>query len=182
MNPAEESLVGCCGIYCGLCTKYQSKAPSRCIGCRIGEQHDWCSIYRCCVKKKGLITCIECSEYPCERYERRLAKYPEDLKTAQENLDAIKKSGLDSWLKGQRERRLLVENLLDNYNDGRSMSFYCKVCIVLPVEVINRAIEEAKGKFVSNKISDSDMKAKAKLVKSTIQDLVLKSGIDLMKR
>jgi len=114
MNLAEESLVGCCGIYCGLCTKYQSKVPSRCIGCRIGEQHDWCSIYRCCVKKKGLITCIECSEYPCERYERRLAKYPEDLKTAQENLDRIEKLGLDSWLKGQRERRLLVENLLDS--------------------------------------------------------------------
>ena len=101
-----------------------------------------------------------------------------------ENLDEIKKLGLDNWLKGQRERRLLVENLLDNYNDGRSMSFYCKVCIVspVPVEVINRTIEEARGKFVSNKISDSDMKAKAKLVKSTIQDLALKSGIDLMKR
>ena len=89
---------------------------------------------------------------------------------------------MDNWLKGQRERRLLVENLLDNYNDGRSMRFYCKVCIVLPVEVINNAIEEAREKIVSNKISDSDMKAKAKLVKSTIHDLALKSGIDLMKR
>ncbi|MGB2842835.1 MAG: hypothetical protein WBC40_10260 [Halobacteriota archaeon] len=96
-----------------------------------------------------------------------------------ENLDEIKKSGLDNWLKGQRERRLLVENLLDNYNDVRSITFYCKACVVLPVEVINRAIEEARGKIVSNKISDSDMKAKAKLVKSTIQDLALKSGIDL---
>jgi len=34
MNPVEEerNLIGCCGIFCGLCTKYQSKAPSRCIG------------------------------------------------------------------------------------------------------------------------------------------------------
>ncbi len=131
------------------------------------------------MKKYGFETCAECREYPCERYKRRLAKYPADLKTAQENLDELKESGLDNWLKGQRERRLLVENLLDNYNDGRSMSFYCKACVVLPVDVINNAIEEAREKFVSNKISDSDIKAKAKLVKSTIQDLALKSGIDL---
>ena len=85
--------------------------------------------------------------------------------------DRIKKLGLDNWLKGQRERRLLVENLLDNYNDGRSMSFYCKVCIVssVPVEVINRAIEEARGKFVSNKISDSDRKSRARILKSIIK-------------
>lgn len=49
----------------------------------------------------------------------------------------------------------------------------------MPVEVINRAIEEAKGKFVSDNISDSDRKAKAKLVKSIIHDFALKSGIDL---
>ena len=179
MSEQDKNLVGCCGIYCGLCTKYQSKAPSRCVGCRLGGQHDWCSIYRCCVKKKGLITCIECREYPCERYERRLAKYPEDLKTAQENLDRIKKSGLGSWLKGQRKRRLSVENLLDNYNDGRSMSFYCKACIVLPVEIINNAKKEARGKFVSDKISDSDMKARAKILKAIIQELSLNSGINL---
>ena len=85
--------------------------------------------------------------------------------------DRIKKLGLDNWLKGQRERRLLVENLLDNYNDGRSMSFYCKVCIVspVPVEVINRTIEEARGKFVSNKISDSDRKSRARILKSIIK-------------
>jgi hypothetical protein len=179
MTEQDKNLVGCCGVYCGLCSKYQSKAPSRCIGCRLGEQHDWCNIYRCCVKKKGLITCIECDEYPCERYMRR--KWGSDYwsKVAMENLDEIKKSGLGSWLKGQRKRRLLVENLLDNYNEGRSMSFYCKACIVLPVEIINNAKKEARGKFVSDKISDSDIKARAKILKAIIQEPSLNSGINL---
>lgn len=90
-----------------------------------------------------------------------------------QNLDEIKKSGLDSWLKDQRERRVLVENLLDNYNEGRSMSFYCKVCIVLPVEVINNAIGKARETFMSDKISDSDMKSKAKILKTIIQEMSL---------
>ncbi|MEA2075278.1 MAG: DUF3795 domain-containing protein [Euryarchaeota archaeon] len=179
MSQTKNDLIGACGIYCGLCTRYQSRAKSRCIGCKVTEMHSWCSIWNCCVKKYGFGTCADCREYPCERYERRLAKYPEDLKTAQENLDAIKKSGLDNWLKGQRERRLLVENLRDNYNDGRSMSFYCKVCTVLPVEVINNAIEEARGKIVSNEISDSDMKSRARILKAIIQERSLNSGINV---
>lgn len=177
MSEQDKNLVGCCGIFCGLCPKYQSKAPSRCIACRLGEQHDWCSIYRCCVKKKGFFTCIECDEYPCGRYVRRKWGLDYWTKKATENLDEIKKSGFGSWLKGQRERRLLVENLLKNYNDGRSMSFYCKACIVLPVKVIKNAIEEAKTKFVSNKISD--MKSRAKTLKAIIQELSLNLGINL---
>jgi diacylglycerol kinase len=59
------------------------------------------------------------------------------------------------------------------------LSFYCKVCIVLPVEVINNAIEEARGKIVSNKISDSDMKSRAKILKVVIQERSLNLGIDL---
>ena len=96
-----------------------------------------------------------------------------------ENLDEIKKSGLGSWLKGQRKRRLLVENLLNNYNDGRSMSFYCKACIVLPVEIINSAKKEAREKIVSDKISKSDMKSRAKILKAIIQEVSLNSGINL---
>ena len=96
-----------------------------------------------------------------------------------ENLDEIKESGLDSWLKGQIERELLLENLLDNFNDGRSMSFYCKGCKVLPVEVINKAIEEAGEKFVSNSISGSDMRARAKILKAIVQELSSDSGINL---
>ncbi len=179
MTVNDKDLVGCCGIFCSLCTKYQSKAPSRCIGCRIGKQHDWCSIYRCCENKKGFFTCIECNEYPCERYARR--KWGTDYwsRKAIENLDEIKKSGLDSWLKDQRERRVLVENLLDNYNEGRSMSFYCKVCILLPIEVINNAIEKAREKFLSDKIPDSDTKSRAKILRAIIQEMSLKIGINL---
>jgi Zn-dependent M32 family carboxypeptidase len=173
-----KDLLGCCGIYCGLCPKYQSKAKSRCIGCRLGPQHDWCSIWNCCVKKHRFETCAECREYPCERYKRRLAKYPEDWKTAQENLDKIKRSKR-GWLKEQKERQALVEELLENYNEGRSMSFYCKACVKMSTNLINKAIKVAKKRIVSEKIDKSDIKSKAKIVKDTMKKLSSELNVEI---
>ena len=182
MNVIEEfDLAGPCGIFCGLCTKYQSKAPSRCLGCRIGEQHSWCSIYRCCVAKKGLTFCIECEEYPCERYSRRDWGTDHLSRVAQHSLSTIKKAGIEPWLKEQKERRLAVEELLENYNDGRSMTFYCLACILMPVNLINQAISEMKQRLSANQIDDSDMKARAKAIRAIIQDMAAKSGIELKK-
>ena len=181
MTQTKNDLIGACGIYCGLCTKYQSKAPSRCIGCRLGKQHDWCSIYRCCEKKKGLITCIECTEYPCERYIR-FRKWGGDLygsRAAENNLEKIKKFGLEKWLEEQRQRQVLFEGLLQNYNEGRSMSFYCKTCTRMPINLINEAMKEAKKKIVSEKIGKSDIKSKAKIMKSLIKDMAGNSNINM---
>ncbi len=56
----ERDLVGVCGLYCGLCPRFQSQARSRCLGCQLGEQHSYCSVYRCCVTRRGLFTCAGC--------------------------------------------------------------------------------------------------------------------------
>ena len=173
MNLVEEiDLAGCCGIFCGLCTKYQSKAPSRCIGCRLGEQHSWCSIYKCCVVKKDLVTCIECDEYPCERYVRRKWGTDQMSRMAEISLEQIKETGMEAWLEEQRKRRLLVEELLENYNDGRSMSFYCLSCTLMPLDLLNEALIEIKAMS----IDDSDIKAKAKVLKSVGVNLLLNVG------
>ena len=179
MNPAEaKNLAGCCGIFCGLCAKYQSKAPSRCIGCRLGEQHSWCSIYMCCVAKKGLETCIECTEYPCERYVRRQWGADQVSRVAQEDLERIRRVGLEVWLEEQRERRLLVEELLADYNEGRSMSFYCLACILMPIPLVKEALAEIRAM----PLDDSDVKGKAKALRSIIQELASKSDIELKLR
>jgi len=179
MTQTKNDLIGACGIYCGLCTRYQSRAKSRCNGCKLGEQHSWCSIWNCCVKKHEFETCTECNEYPCERLERRLSKYPEDWKISRENLESIKKDGINSWLEEQKEKQLLVEELLENYNEGRSMSFYCKACVRTPINLINEALKEAEKKIVNEKIDKSNIKSKAKIMKSLIKDMAVKSNINM---
>ena len=178
----ERDLAGCCGIFCGLCTKYQSKSPSRCIGCRLGEQHSWCSIYMCCVVKKGFETCIECDEYPCERYARRKWGTDKVSQAAEINLEQIRESGLEPWLEEQRERCLLVDELLANYNEGRSMSFYCLACTLMPPDLVSKAINEAKEILIKNRIDALNLKAKAKTVKLVIHTLATERGIDLRQK
>jgi hypothetical protein len=143
----------------------------------LGEQHSWCSIWNCCVKKHSFETCAECKDvFQCEIFLRR--KVAEWIPAA-DNLCQIKKVGLENWLNEQRERQALLEKLLQNYNEGRSMSFYCKVCSRMSIELINKAIEEAKNKFVSEKVAESDIKSRTKILKAVIQDLALESNVNL---
>ena len=183
----EKHLAGVCGLYCGLCPRYQSKAPSRCLSCHLGEQHSYCSVYRCCVTKRGLFTCADCDEYACERLLRVLG-VEEGLdsfishKPALPNLNRIREAGLETYLEEQRERRLLAEHLLANYNEGRSMSFYCVACALMPPDLICQAISEMETMLASKQVDDSNLKAKAKAMRSSIQGLASQAGIDLKLR
>ena len=129
------------------------------------------------MKKHGYENCTECNEvFNCKIFVRR--------KVAQwipafDNLRRIKESGLKNWLKEQKERQALAEELLDNYNEGRSMSFLCKACARMPIELINKAIKETKKELLSEKVDKSDIKSKAKILKAVIKDLALKANINL---
>jgi len=173
----SENLAGCCGLFCGLCNKYQSSAPSRCIGCKLGEQHSWCSIWNCCVKKHGFETCAECNNiFKCDIHKRR--KVSEWIPAA-DNLLQIKKSGLDSWLQNQKERKHLVDELLRNYNEGRSLSFFCKVCSRMSVDLVRNAISESNLKCSSQRIEKTDVKSKRKILKEIIENLAEQAKINL---
>ena len=172
-----KSLVGCCGLYCGLCNKYQSKAPSRCVGCRLGEQHSWCSIWNCCVKKHGFETCAECGDVlKCPIFVRR--KVAEWIPAA-DNLRQIKEAGLKSWLREQKERQALLEGLLQNYNEGRSMTFYCTACTRIPIDLVNKTIEEANERLAGERVDTSDLKSRARTLKAAIKNVASRARIGL---
>ena len=172
-----KTLVGCCGLYCGLCNKYQSKAPSRCLGCKLGEQHAWCSIWKCCVKQHGFETCTECGEiFHCTIFLRR--KIAEWIPAA-DNLHQIEEGGLESWLREQEARQALLEELLQNYNEGRSMALYCKVCARMSIDAITQAIEEAKENLAGEEVAASDVKSRARVLKAVIQKVASEANIDL---
>ena len=94
----------------------------------------------------------------------------------------IKRVGLEVWFEEQRERCLLVEELLTNYNEGRSMSFYCLACTLMPPNLVSKAVDEAREILINNQVDDSDIKAKEKTLKLVIQDLAAQCGIDLRPR
>jgi hypothetical protein len=51
-----------CGLACAVCSE-----NINCIGCRSEGCKDkgWCKNFQCC-KKKGLIGCWECQDFPCK--------------------------------------------------------------------------------------------------------------------
>ena len=182
MDIEERDIAGCCGLFCGLCPRYQSKAPSRCLGCQIGEQHSYCSIYRCC-SRHGNFTCADCDEYPCERLVRVLG-VEEGLdsfishRPALHNLDEIRENGLEAYLAEQRERRLLVEKLIVQFNDGRSMTFFCTARALMPPEVLREVVMGAEKLILGGETP----KERAKLMRNAIEERALNDGIDLKLR
>ena len=179
----EKDLAGCCGLYCGLCPRYQSTAVSRCPGCRVLCQTISCARYNCCVKKRGFETCAECDAFPCERYDKFLA-WDSFLshEVCRGNLDRIKEVGLSGWLGEQGERRRIVEHLLADYNEGRSCSFFCLATTLLSPETMGEAIRQADEEIAGQSVGADDKKAKAKIVRSVIQDRAAGAGIELKLR
>lgn len=59
------------------------------------------------------------------------------------------------------------------------MSFYCKACARMPIHLISKAIEVTNEKLAGEKADQSDMKSKARMIKSIIQDLAIENHIDL---
>jgi len=181
----ERDYAGCCGLYCGLCPRFQSTAPSRCLGCQLGEQHNYCSVWRCCVKKNGFHTCAECSEFPCERLMKVIGVGVDSFishRPAIPNLERIRQAGEATHLAEQRERRLLLEDFLARYNEGRSMSFYCTACTLLPVHLLHQALGEIEDALSRGQVPGADIKAKAKTMRSLLQELARQTGVDLTLR
>lgn len=179
----EKSLVGCCGLYCGLCPRHQSTAASKCPGCKILSLQLSCKLYNCCVKKNGLETCAACSDFPCEKYDKF---FDGDSfishRVCLPNMQQIQKVGLTKWLREQSKRRQTLEDLLAGYNEGRSCSFLCVATALMPPKLIAKAVKQAQKTMAAEQVADSDIKAKAKILRATIQDFASKADIDLKLR
>lgn len=178
----ETNLAGRCGLYCGLCPEYQSAAKSRCPGCKILSLTISCKVFNCCVKSKGLNTCAECDDFPCEKNNPDLVQQDCFIthKVCGPNIKRIREVGLKTSLHEQRERRKILEDLLANCSEGRSSTFYCTASAVMPIGLINKGVDEAKEVVLGRGISD--VKVRAKILRSAIQDWASSSSIDLKLR
>jgi hypothetical protein len=139
----RHDLIGCCGISCGLCPRYQSKAKSRCLGCGPDGHCSYCSIFRCCVIKRNYQTCADCTEFPCNKFEKWFDG--DSFVTHRKcfpNINKIKEIGIDAFLKEQQERKELLELMLEKYNTGRSASLFCLASALLSIKSLNEALEQ----------------------------------------
>jgi len=68
----DVGLIAPCHVYCGSCALYKK---IKCLGCvEESERAEargkmFCDIYSC-AKNKKLAVCSDCSNYPCEKYDK----------------------------------------------------------------------------------------------------------------
>ena len=145
--------ISVCGLDCGLCPRYYTIGSSRCPGCAgpdFFNKHPSCSFITCCVKKKNLEVCAECSEFPCSKFKsneeyqqlKESSSYPSSKKILS-NLNFIKKHGIKKFMEQQGSRIKLLQTLIKNFDDGRSRSFFCKAATLLDLTNLTSSLDKA---------------------------------------
>lgn len=180
--------LACCGLDCGLCPRYRTEGSSKCPGCcgpNFYNKHPSCSFITCCVKKKNIEVCALCDEFPCSKFEKNLStKYDSFLtyKKVKENLLFIKNNGIEPFIEQQQKRINLLETMLKDFNDGRSKSYFCIVATLLPIEDIEKSLDETIQKIKTDSIPDVDFKIKSKILKGFLNNFAENKGIELKLR
>ncbi|MGM0367532.1 MAG: DUF3795 domain-containing protein [Actinomycetota bacterium] len=175
--------IGICGLSCRLCYSYVMKTKSKCPGCKT----DWrlggpCSILHC-ANKKNIEFCGDCEESKtCEKWKRHreAGKKYDSFKCYQkleDDINFIQKNGLAEFKKSQKAREDLLWKMLDYFNEGRSKGYYCIAATVLEVSELKAAIKEA-----SRKAKSLDIKEKAKILHSILDNIAVKNKYHLKLR
>lgn len=180
-------IVGACGLNCGLCSRYHIEGASRCPGCcgpDFWQKHPSCGFITCCVKQRNLETCALCTDWEtCDRLTRVLEAVEHQdsfisYRPVPANFAFIRESGIEAFVRLEMEKLRFLESLIYNYDEGRSKSFYCTSCQLIPLAKLREALADAEAKMTA----DTDIKAKAKLVRAAINNLADALQIDLKLR
>jgi hypothetical protein len=169
----KYSTLGCCGIDCGLCPRFHSKGDTVCPGCGgldFKDKHPSCGFLTCCVGKNGLEVCSDCKDYPCTRFEAERQGYDSFVTHRKifDNLEYIKSIGIDNFIDQQKIRMNILNDLLTNFDDGRSKSYFCICSTLLPLNILQDALTLA-----------DTTGAKTKLLKEHFQTIAQALGIEL---
>lgn len=180
-------MVGVCGLDCGLCPRYYTEGTSRCPGCcgpGFWQKMPGCGFITCCVKRKGLETCAQCVDFDgCERVVKLLnsARYQDSFlshRPIEANFSFIREHGIEEFAHLEMEKQEFLKHLLANYDEGRSKSFYCASCQLVPLDRLRQALKDAEMRIAE----DASMKEKAKTLRALISRTAESLGIDLRLR
>jgi len=176
--------IGICGLSCRLCPMYNTSAESRCSGCKSpARMAVGCPFITCAVKKKGIEFCWECKECnTCEKWKnhRDTGKRHDSFKcyqTLEEDISFIEEHGIHEFEKIQQQREQFLREMLQDFNEGRSKTYYCIAATVLKPEELEEALTKAKKES-----EGMTMKDKSKILHSILDAIALKKKYSLKLR
>ena len=169
----EDPYLSLCGLNCKLCSM---ELGGHCGGCGCGNQS--CPIARCSLKHGGVEYCIQCLEYPCERYAGIDTHdcFITSLRRKRD-LEKLRQRGSERYAAEQRGKRNILDHLLAGYNDGRKKTLFCLAVNLLELDDLRTILENADGETAGLTV-----KEKAAYVAGLLQKCADKSGVVLRLR
>jgi hypothetical protein len=140
---------GICGLSCRFCPHYHSDGSSRCGGCKTESRMGAGCPFITCALKKGIEFCWDCTENKtCEKWakHRKAGKKADSFKCYQKleaDIAFVQKNGIEKFEKTQKMRERLLRAMLQEFNEGRSKSYYCIAATVMETGELEEALAEA---------------------------------------
>ena len=108
-----------------------------------------CPFITCALKRKGIEFCWDCEENEtCEKWtkHKEAAKKADSFTCYQkleDNIASIRTNGADEFEEMQKKKELLLQEMLREFNEGRSKSYYCIAATVLEMGELEEALTKA---------------------------------------
>jgi hypothetical protein len=179
----EYPLFSLCGLNCGLCPRYHTRGTSKCPGCggkAFYEKHPPCGVISCAGRHGGIEYCCQCDAYPCKNYYDS-EKIRDSFITKQRQLadfEKAQKIGLDAYQAELNEKLGILQQLLNDYDDGRRKNFFCLAVNLLDLTDIKDVLAHLNEAIAL----DAAPKEKALLVLRMFQEKAKEREISLELR
>ncbi len=165
--------IGICGLSCRLCPSYHAQGESRCAGCKSASRMAvGCPFITCAVKKRGIEFCWDCEEAEtCDKWRlHREAGRKRDsfvcYQKLDDNIDFIRREGVKAFERTQKARENLLRDMLEEFNEGRSKTYYSIAVTVMEIEELKTALSQARRMS-----SGMGIKCKSKLLHSLLDEI-----------
>ncbi len=176
--------IGICGLSCKLCPNYHTDTKSRCLGCKSESRMVvGCPFITCAIKKKEVEFCWDCQENKsCQKWRehREFSEKHDTFKCYQKlqsDIAYIQMNGVVKFEKFQSIREQFLREMLQEFNEGRSKSYYCIAATVLEIDQLTESLTKAR-----NDSKGLGLKEKAKLLHSILDEIATENNYCLKLR
>ncbi len=180
MSKAEfertDGLFSLCGLNCGLCPM---QIRGECSGCFNGSTcYQTCPIAPCSVRHGNVDYCFQCPEYPCKRYDG-IDAHDSLISHRNQKKDMLKAKGMgiEAYLREQRAKKQILNQLLGKYDNGSKDVFFCLAVNMLDVNDLTEILSIADQNTVG-----LAQREKAAFVEKQLRDCAEQRGIPLVLR
>lgn len=149
-----------------------------CPGCGGGEGNQSCSIGKCSLQHRNVEYCFQCKNYPCEKYDNidKLDSFITHQHQKQD-MEKFKKLGIELYSAEQQRKQVLLNHLLNTYNDGRKKTLFCVAVNLLELDDLENIIFE-----LDENTSNLTLKEKSAYAASLLQEAAKQNNIVLKLR